>query len=256
VRYFSFPDICLPIARVLQNLLAGVLFFLPLFPPGETSANPVETRLRAVDSFSEATNPGKEGVPAGWALEGKPGRRSKIFLWKEETGAYLALVSVSDSFGLKKEMVFDLGESPHLSWRWRVTRHPQGGDIRQKDKDDQAGQIYVIFGSFPLLLHYRALGYIWDPAAPVGYSGTSRTYSRMKYQVIRSGSGGLDQWIEESRDVRTDFRKLFQEEPPPVAGVMLFINTQFTGSSAECRYRNLFFRNSPKGVVHPGKNLE
>jgi hypothetical protein len=208
-----------------------------------------------VDFFSAGTNPGKEGVPSGWTLEGKPGSLSKVILNMEE-GGYLALISVSDSFGLKKEMVFDLGESPYLSWQWRVTRQPERGDIRQKTKDDQAGQVYVIFGRFPLLLNYRALGYIWDPAAPVGFSGTSRTYSRMKYQVIRSGPGGLSQWIEESRDVKTDFLKLFQEDPLPVAGVMLFINTNFTGSSAECHYRNLFFCNNPKSFVNRGKKIE
>ena len=238
--------------KFLQNNLAGVLLFSLVSPPGEALGNPVETRVRAVDSFAALKNPGKEGVPAGWKLEGNPGPHSKILLRVEE-GGFLALMSVSDSYGLKKEMAFDLGESPHLTWQWRVNRHPEGGDIRQKAKDDQAGQVYVIFGRFPLLLYYRALGYIWDPAAPVGFSGTSRTYSRMKYQVIRSGIGGLGQWIEESRDVKTDFWKLFQEEPPPVAGVMLFLNTNFTGSSAECHYRNLFFCNNPKSLVHPGK---
>ena len=252
MRYSSFSQIFSDIPKVLKNHRAWVLFFLLFSPPGEAWGNPVETRVRAVDSFAALKNPEKEGVPAGWKLEGNPGPHSRILLRVEE-GGFLALMSVSDSYGLKREMAFDLGESPHLSWQWRVTRHPEGGDIRQKARDDQAGQIYVIFGGFPLLLNYRALGYIWDPAAPLGFSGTSRTYSRMKYQVIRNGTGGLSQWMEESRNVKRDFRELFQEEPPPAAGVMLFINTNFTGSAAECHYRNIFFCNHPKGFVHPGK---
>jgi hypothetical protein len=245
----------LDFARVLQNRFTWLLFFLLVISPGRASGNPVEPRVRAVDSFSAGTKSGNRGVPAGWTLEGNPGPHSKILVSPEE-GGYLVLVSSSDSFGLKKEMAFDLGESPLFSWRWRITRHPEGGDIRQKSKDDQAGQIYVIFGRFPLFLNYRALGYIWDPAAPVGFSGTSRTYSRMKYQVIRSGTGDLGQWIKESRDVKTDFRKLFQEDAPPVAGIMLFINTNFTASSAECHYRNLSFFNNSKNSNNAGKKLE
>jgi hypothetical protein len=255
VRYSSFSKIFLNIVQFLQKHLSWVLFFLLFSSPGEAWVNALETRVRAVDFFSAGTNPGKGGVPSGWALEGTPGPHSRILLNSEERG-YLVLVSLSDSFGLKKEMSFDLAASPHLSWQWRVTRHPEGEDIRQKTKDDQAGQVYVIFGRFPLLLNYRALGYIWEPAAPVGFSGTSRTYSRMKYQVIRSGPVGLSQWLEESRDVKTDFLKFFQEDPPPVAGVMLFINTNFTGSSAECHYRNLFFCNNPKSFVNRGKKIE
>ena len=195
----------------------GWIFFLLLIFTVPAWVGPAEPQVWSLDSFAAGTPAGKEGVPEGWSLEGRPEAQSKILLSTEERG-YLALVGHGDSFGLKKELAFDLRDFPFLSWQWRVVHHPRGGDIRQKAKDDQAGQIYVIFGRFPLFLHYRALGYIWDPAAPVGFSGTSRTYSRMKYQVIRSGAGGLGQWMEESHDVQTDFRKLFQEEPPPVAG--------------------------------------
>jgi hypothetical protein len=254
VRYSSTPQIFLDILELLQSHCSWVLFSLLFSLPGEAWGIPVETCIRTVDAFSAGTNPGKEGPPSGWTLEGKPGPLSKVLLQMEE-GGFLALGGVSDSFGIRTEMAFDLGESPYLSWQWRVTRHPEGGDIRQKTKDDQAGQIYVIFGRFPLVLNYRALGYIWDPVAPVEFSGTSRTYSRMKYRVIRSGNSRLSQWIEESRDVNTDFKKVFQEEPPPVAGVMLFINTHFTGSAAECHYRNIFFCNHPKFLSMQGKNL-
>jgi hypothetical protein len=232
-------------SRVPKNPwgISFILLFLIFTPAWGASAEP---RVRVVDFFSAGTGPEKKRVPAGWALEGKLGPQSKITLRKDE-GGYLALVSMADSFGLKKDMAFDLSQSPNLSWQWRITRHPEGGDIRQKAKDDQAGQIYIIFGRSPLFLHYRALGYIWDPQAPVGTSGTSRTFSRMKYLVIRSGSEGLGRWLVESRNGMTDFRNLFHEEPPPVAGVMLFINTNFTGSAAECDYRNIFF--SSKGAV-------
>jgi hypothetical protein len=148
-------------------------------------------------------------------------------------------------------MAFDPSEFPFLAWQWRVAQHPKGGDIREKDKDDQAGQIYVIFGRFPLFLNYRAIGYIWDPQAPVDTSGTSRTYTQMKYLVIRSGAGGLGQWTEEFRNVKEDFKKLFHEDPPPVAGMVLFIGTHFTESIAECHYQNIIFSSEGSAAVRP-----
>ena len=255
MRDSAFPRISSPVAGVLPILIAWALLFHLFLHPGEACGSPSEPRVQAVDTFAAGPGQEKEGVPAGWTLEGKYGPQSGILLRGKE-GGYLILASVSDSFGLKKEIALDPSKFPRLSWQWRVVRHPAGGDIRQKTRDDQAGQVYVIFGKFPLFLHYRALGYIWDPTAPVGYKGASRTYPRMKYRVIRSGTAGLDQWMEESRDIQADFRTVFQEEPPPVAGLILFINTQFTGSSAECHYRNILFGERPTGSTRPEKNPE
>ncbi len=247
----SFFHPFLGLDKLLTRSPGWLIMFFLFSAPGEAWGNSAAAPLRWGDSFSAGTPLGKGGVPLGWALEGTPGPHSRILLPPDE-GGYLVLVSMYDSFGLKKEIAFDLAESPRLSWQWRVPRHPERGDIRQKSKDDQAGQIHVIFGRFPLLLNYRAMGYIWDPAAPVGFSGTSRTYSRMKYRVIRSGSVGGSGWIEESRDVKSDFEKLFQESPPPVAGVMLFLNTNFTGSLAECHYKNIFFSKPSRRVAPAG----
>jgi hypothetical protein len=111
--------------------------------------------------------------------------------------------------------------------------------------DDQAGQVYVIFPKFPTMMNSRSMGYIWDSKAPVGLSGTSTAYSKMKYVVLQSGPERLGQWVSETRNVYEDYKKLFQEEPPRVGAVLLYINSQHTKSSAECFYADIFFSSSP-----------
>ncbi len=118
---------------------------------------------------------------------------------------------------------------------------PQGGDIRKRETDDQAGQIYVIFPKFPAMVNSRSVGYIWDSQAPVGFSGTSTAYSRMKYIVLQSGHNRLNQWITESRNVYEDYKNLFKEEPPLVGAVLVYINSQHTKSSASCDYMDIIF---------------
>ena len=122
---------------------------------------------------------------------------------------------------------------------------PEGGDIRKRETDEQAGQIYVVFPKFPKTLNTRSVGYIWDSQAPAGFSGTSTAYSKMKYFVLQSGPAKLNQWVSEVRDVYEDYKKLFQEEPPALGGVVLYINTQHTKSSAEIFYADIFFSSSP-----------
>jgi len=196
-----------------------------------------------VDRFSEGLN--NDGIPKGWSLEKSPGRESKISLEQDKEGNVLRLVSVNDAFGLKKEMSFDIRKYPYLTWRWKALRLPKEGDIRKRDTDDQAGQVYVLFPKFPTTVNTRSAGYIWDSNAPQGFSGTSTAYSKMRYFVLQSGTSKLDQWIWETRNVYEDYRKLFQEEPPTAGGVLLYINTQHTQGSAEIEYGDLFFSSQP-----------
>lgn len=196
-----------------------------------------------VDRFAGGVD--AQGVPAGWDLEKEPGSDSKITLEQEKEGRFLRLLSVGDAFGLKKEMSFDIRQYPFLSWRWRATKLPKGGDIRKRETDDQAGQIYVVFPKFPSMINSRSMGYIWDNQTPVGFAGTSTAYSKMKYVVLQSGPAKLNQWITETRNVFEDYKKFFEENPPTVGTVLLYINTQHTKSSASCDYADIFFSASP-----------
>ena len=196
-----------------------------------------------VDRFSTGTN--AEGIPVGWILEKNPDSSSMITVEGEKEDHFLRLLSVGDGFGLRKDMSFKIQEHPYLSWRWKVSRLPKGGDIRKRETDDQAGQIYVMFPKVPAIFNTLAVGYIWDSQAPMGLYGTSTAYNRMRYVVQESGPAKLDQWISETRNVYEDYKRLFHGEPPPVGGVLLYINSQHTKSSAECSYADIFFSSHP-----------
>lgn len=183
----------------------------------------------------------EQGLPQGWSLEKEPGQNSKIAIKKEKEIYFLHLFSANDSFGLKKEISFDIRKYPYFFWRWRATVLPKEGDIRKRETDDQAGQIYVIFPKFPTMINSRSVGYIWDTQAPAGISGTSTAYSKMKYVVLQSGHTKLHQWLAESRNVYEDYKNLFKEEPPLVGAVLVYINSQHTKSSASCDYADIFF---------------
>jgi len=196
-----------------------------------------------VDRFSEGVN--AEGIPVGWILEKNPDSSSRIVVEGEKEKHFLRLLSVGDGFGLRKDMSFKIHEYPYLSWRWKVSKLPRGGDIRKRETDDQAGQIYVLFPKVPAVFNTLAVGYIWDNQAPVGLYGTSTAYNRMRYVVLESGSAKLDQWISETRNAYEDYKRLFHGEPPAVGGVLLYINSQHTKSSAECFYADIFFSSHP-----------
>ena len=196
-----------------------------------------------VDRFTAGVD--EKGIPKGWSQEKEPGPQSKIAVGQEKDLPFVQLLSVNDGFGIKKEFSFDIRKYPYLTWRWKATRLPQRGDIRKKETDDQAGQIYVLFPRFPSMINTRSMGYIWDTATPAGTAGTSTAYSKMKYVVLQTGTEKLGQWIAETRNVYEDYKKNFQEDPPEVGAVLLYINTQHTQSSAEIFYGDIFFSTRP-----------
>lgn len=199
--------------------------------------------ILVVDSFSQGAKAG--GIPNGWAQEKTPGSSSKIAIEGEKENHYLHLLSVGDAFGLRKEMSFDIRKYPYLSWQWKVSKLPRGGDIRKRETDDQAGQIYVLFPKWPTTVNTRSVGYIWDSLAPVELLGTSTAYRKMKYVILQSGAAKLNEWVSERRNVYEDYKKRFQETPPTVGALLLYINSQHTRSSAECFYTNIFFSANP-----------
>jgi len=198
-----------------------------------------ESGVLPVDRFKSGVN--GEGLPLGWKLEKAPGPNSKYGIEKEKEDYFLRLVSVNDGFGLRKEISFDIRQYPYLSWWWKAGQLPKGGDIRKRETDDQAGQIFVIFPRFPSLVNFRSMGYVWDTQAPKGLAGTSPAYSKAKYVVLQSGTEKLNQWVFDSRNVYEDYKKYLQEDPPPVGAVLVYINSQHTQTSAEICYAEIHF---------------
>jgi len=219
----------------------GLLIVIFLFAIGGAARG--ENGVLMIDQFREGLN--SDGLPLGWKLEKTRGPNSKISIEREKEDYFLCFQSVKDGFGLRKEVSFEIQKYPYLSWWWKVGQLPKDGDIRKKGTDDQAGQIYVLFPRFPSLANTRSMGYIWDTQAPTGLTGTSPAYNKMKYVVLQSGAGKLNQWVFESRNVYEDYKKYFHEDPPPVGAVLLYINSQHTQSSAESCFAEIFFSTHP-----------
>jgi hypothetical protein len=170
----------------------------------------------------------KEGVP-GVALE----------------GAFVKLTSKKASFGFKKEVKLSVKEYPYVHWSWQARTLPKGGDVRKRETDDQAGQLYLLFPRFPAKLNTRILGYLWENETPKGTMGTSTAWSKAKYVVVRDKTDPLGNWHQESRNVYVDYKKLFEEEPPDLETVSVYINSQHTGSEAEVLFGPIYFTREP-----------
>ena len=182
------------------------------------------------------------GIPVGWELEALHNHH-EIKLESLRDGQFgIRMVSEGNSFGLHKSVDVDLKEFPILSWRWKVDRLPPVGDIREKSKDDQAAQVYVVF---PALIQMMSptIGYLWDSNAPAGTIADGHNImTPIKAIVLQSGKQRLGEWVQERRNVFEDYVKVFGKNSPPKVGrVAIWINTQHTKSSAEATFADLQF---------------
>lgn len=196
-----------------------------------------------------STDTMKEGAPAGWELVKSKGVPD-IKLEKE--GEMFALHLKSDkssSFGIKKEVKNDPMRNPFLNWKWKVTRLPSGGDVRDKKSDDQALQLYVAFEAtgWPAKLNIPVIGYIWDNEAPKGtvVKSSQLLADKVKYIVLRDKTDTLGEWSSEKRDVRDDYKKLFSDidngKVRKIEGISIYINSQHTESEAEGYIYDIYF---------------
>jgi Protein of unknown function (DUF3047) len=176
------------------------------------------------------------GIPSGWQIKEKNGK-ADVQVLKDAGIPAVLLRSDNTSFSLQKEVNVDLKQCPILTWAWKVTKLPVGGDFRKGDADDQAAQLFIAFSKT------RAIVYIWDTTAPQGTVGNAAApfFMSIKCVVIRSGKPGTGAWITETRNVYDDYRRLFNEEPVAVSGVRIQINSQHTGTSAESFIGNIAF---------------
>lgn len=185
-----------------------------------------------------AAGVGADGVPNGWQLKEKSGRANLSIVNVDGLKA-LQLRSTNTSFCLQRQVDADLKKFPILSWKWKVTKLPEGGDFRHSRTDDQAAQLFVAFNKRQMIV------YIWDTTAPKDMVGEALAppFMSIKVVVVRSAKEDAGKWITESRNIYEDYRKLYGDasRPPVVAGVRLQINTQHTKSSAESYFADLAF---------------
>lgn len=188
---------------------------------------------------TKVAQPGR--LPEGWRIKVVRGTPDASVV-NDGQGSVLHLKSRSSSYSLERPLDVDPAQYPYLTWRWKVTDLPRGGDLRNSSTDDQAAQLIVAFSD------RHILDYIWDSTAP---KNTVQSVSVIPFIhvfafVCRSGPAEMNQWISEVRNISDDFQRVFGHRPTQrVKGIRIQINSQHTGTSAESYFGDVAFRSTP-----------
>ena len=141
-----------------------------------------------------------------------------------------------------------------LSWRWRVERPIQSGNLTRKEGDDVAIRVCAMFdmplAAIPFVertlfrlaasrsrekLPTATLCNVWDATLAPGTLVINPYTKRVRSIVVRGAGSALAQWTPERRDLGADFLRAFGDEAtraPPLTAIAVAADSDNTGSNS------------------------
>ncbi len=199
-----------------------------------------------------------EPVPAEWhtwnmsRLKGL----SRYQLVEDGGATVLKGRAQASASGLLHAIDLDVRDRPILSWRWKVMDlapsedSPDDSPVRllvnfAGDYSKIPFQDRLFYDEFRLFtgqqLPYAGVMYIWGSRAPRGAEVRIKYTSRIRMIAVESGRDKLGQWLQESRNVEEDFRRLFGEEPGKVVSIGIMTEADLGDRALEAYYGDIAF---------------
>ncbi|MDN5935275.1 MAG: DUF3047 domain-containing protein [Nitrosospira sp.] len=177
---------------------------------------------------------------SGWQSKAFSGE-TRYSLQNENGRTALHADSSAAASGLYREVSIDLGKTPVINWAWKIGNTLAAADERTRAGDDYSARIYVVFSGGLMFWRTRAINYVWSNKQPVGSDWSNAFTGNARMLDVESGSGRIGQWVNERRDVRADYRRLFGMEPGRVDAVAIMTDTDNTGATATAWYGDIWF---------------
>jgi len=129
----------------------------------------------------------------------------------------------------------DLTKTPILHWSWKIDNIHAGLDDVSKKGDYFAARIYVVYkGKLPWSVN--ALNYVW----PNPFTKRAVMIAQKSGTPTQKGV-----WIDESRDVRKDFKRYFDMDINKIDGIAVMTDCDNGGGEATSYYRDIHFAPAP-----------
>jgi len=225
---------------LLYGLVTGLLA-PPEYSPRHAAGGPND--VSSVETWTSQPLH-SHGVPRGWRPYETPGGHAAYdFTLVEDDGRRaLRLRSRGDHSTIARKVRIDLAATPILQWSWKLLQLPERADLRRWETSDAAPHLFAIWPRRPEIIRSRLIGYVWDPALPVGTVQKSQKTGTVTFMVVRSTTTQLGQWLTERRNIAEDFRSIYGEDAESPAAIALSVDTNDTRSKSEGLVGEIVFR--------------
>ena len=158
-------------------------------------------------------------------------------------GERAALEATADgtASGLFREIEIDLNKTPYLNWSWWIDDVLHGNDETLKSGDDYPVRIYVVVSGGLFFWRTRAINYVWSNSQAIDSHWSNPYTSRAVMVTVRSGTQQRGQWLNEKRNIREDFRRLFGVDIEQIDAVAIMSDSDNSGGQVRARYGDIYF---------------
>jgi Protein of unknown function (DUF3047) len=130
-----------------------------------------------------------------------------------------------------------------LSWSWKVSNVVRSAIETQKDRFDAAARVMIVFGKESPWGRVGGgepsgmkIEYIWASRLPRGKSFDHPGEKNTKVIVLESGDGKAGQWVDESRNIRKDYKDLFGTDPASLLALGIQTDTDHSNEMVTAYY--------------------
>jgi hypothetical protein len=198
----------------------------------------------------------RDNSAGSWQPFEFPFKRATQYVSITLDGQPVIQADADNSVSLYRRMVrvdpHDLG---HLAFSWMVPQLIPQADLSVQEREDAPVRLVLAFdGDFSKLPvkdrllfdlvegvigeppPYATLMYVWDNHAPVGSVIVAARTSRIRKIVVDSGPAQTSVWRFHDRDIASDFRKAYGEEPGALTSVALMTDGDNTRTKVRAFY--------------------
>lgn len=143
--------------------------------------------------------------------------------------------------GIVREFRVDLTSTPVLRWRWRVDGTLKVENERTKSDDDFAARLYVIRKSGIFFWKTQTVNYVWSNHQSPGTSWSNPYTANSQMIAVRSGNQQAGVWFSERRNVREDFKRLFDTDVTTIHAIAIMTDADNTKQNASAWYGDIQF---------------
>lgn len=217
-------------SQLLLILASGSLILCSSFGSAQAAADYVGVKY--MSRFSK-------GYLDDWGTHGFNGKTQYDIV--EQNGRRVLHARCDDSAsGLVKKEKISLGDTPVLSWSWRVDGIYEGIDETKREGDDYPASIYVAVKTGLTMLSAKAIHYVWSSNQPQGSSWESAYTENVKQVALRSGQNAdKGKWYRESRNVQEDFKRYFDLDIEELDSISLMTDCDNTDGQSEAYYGDI-----------------
>jgi len=160
---------------------------------------------------------------------------------QENEEYFLQAESKQSASALYKKIKININETPYLNWSWRIDEALPVLDEKNKNNDDYAARLYVVFKTGLTPLSAKALNYVWSSNNKVGISWPNPYTEKAIMLPIRCNLDKPGKWHHEKVNVQEDLLKHFKKIPKFINGIAIMTDTDNTHKSAKARYGDIYF---------------